>query len=384
MKCASALSTLRNTEAATAEVLERVKAGLSGDPADLAFLFVSPHHAEDLGKIGRKVIDAGLAQHTIGCSGESIIGDGQEVEGSSALSLWTISLPETSLTPVRLEQGTSGFRGWEPDWDRPTPDARTLFLMGDPFRFPMDDFFKSLAKSSPGLKVCGGMASGGTTPGQIRIMLDGVAFAEGAVGMLVDGPARISPIVSQGCRPIGRHLIVTSAEQNVIRELGRRPAVDVLREIYESLSEEEQSKVRDGLHLGIVINEYQDTFERGDFLVRNVLGTDQAGGIAITDLARVGQTVQFHIRDAETAHEDLVSLLSRDRGDAQAAGVLVFSCNGRGTRLFGEPDHDATAITQAFGPIPTAGFFAMGELGPVGGRNFVHGFTASVVLFEES
>ena len=203
--------------------------------------------------------------------------------------------------------------------------------------------------------------------------------------MVLGGLVALHPLVSQGCRPIGRPLIVTLAEQNVIRELGRRPALEVLRDVFETLPMDDQHRVQGGLHIGRVINEYQESFDRGDFLVRNVIGADDAGGIAITDVVRVGQTVQFHVRDAETADEDLRLLMETERLDrprARIAGALLFSCNGRGTRLFPDPHHDVTAIHDRYGPIPVAGFFAMGELGPVGGQNFVHGYTASVVLFE--
>jgi small ligand-binding sensory domain FIST len=182
-------------------------------------------------------------------------------------------------------------------------------------------------------------------------------------------------------------MLVTRAEQNIIRELGRRPALEVLREIFQELTEEDQRRLQDGLHIGRVINEYQESFQRGDFLVRNVIGADDSGAIQITDLVRVGQTVQFHVRDAETADEDLrLSLLhARDKAghSGRPVGALLFTCNGRGTRLFGEPNHDVRLIHEILGPIAVGGFFAMGEIGPIGGQNFVHGFTSSVLLFDD-
>ena len=176
-------------------------------------------------------------------------------------------------------------------------------------------------------------------------------------------------------------------DRNVIRELGRRPALEVIREVFANLSEEDQERVQQGLHIGRVINEYQEKFQRGDFLVRNVIGSDDAGGIAISDVVRVGQTVQFHVRDAETADEDLRGLLIHERqacADARLGGALLFTCNGRGSRLFPRPHHDVSIIREVLGPVPVAGFFAMGEIGPIGGQNFVHGFTASIALFEEA
>jgi small ligand-binding sensory domain FIST len=206
------------------------------------------------------------------------------------------------------------------------------------------------------------------------------------VAIEITGEVAVATVVSQGCRPIGRSMIVTRAERNLIRELGRRPALEVLREVFDGLDPDDQERVRQGLHIGRVINEYQETFQRGDFLVRNVMGANDSGGIAITDMIRVGQTVQFHVRDAQSADEDLRTLLENARlarPTMKARGALLFTCNGRGTRLFEEPNHDVGVVHEILGPVPVAGFFAMGELGPVGGQNFVHGFTASVVIFEE-
>jgi small ligand-binding sensory domain FIST len=386
MQCAAALSTVRDMESALADVVGRVAEGLGGgpSPADLALVFASPDHAGALDRIAERVRGGGLARHVIGCTGESIVGEGREVEGSSALSIWAARLPGIALTPRRLTFDERGLLGWE----APAPDAPrpTLILLGDPFSYPTDPFLKQLNEEAQGVRVVGGMASASQVPRGNRLLLDGEVFEEGAVAVEVGGGLALRTVVSQGCRPVGRHLIVTRAERNVIRELGRRPALEVLREIFEELDDDDQERVQQGLHIGRVINEYQESFQRGDFLVRNVLGADDSGGIAINDLIRVGQTVEFHVRDADSADEDLRTLLENERlarPSARVRGALLFSCNGRGTRLFPESNHDVGLIDRLIGPVPVAGFFAMGELGPVGGQNFVHGFTASVVLFEE-
>jgi small ligand-binding sensory domain FIST len=381
MRCASALSTARDSDAALRSVLGRVAEGLGGEPGDLALAFASSHHAEALGRLAAEARARGLGRHVLACTGESVVGEDREVERAPAVSLWAIALPGARLRPVRLTFGGERLDGWPDDLGGPGDAGRTLLLLGDPFTFPADRLLKELNASMPGLRVVGGMASAGNAPGQNRLALDDEVFDDGAVGLLVEGPA-VRTVVSQGCRPIGRPMIVTKAEGNLIRELGRRPALEVLRETFEALGPDEQALVRQGLHVGRVINEYQDAFRRGDFLVRNVMGADESGGIAITDHVRVGQTVQFHVRDAATADEDLRTLLG-EAGGRRAAGALLFSCNGRGTRLFPEPGHDVGAIRAALGPIPVAGFFAMGEIGPIGGQNFLHGFTASVALFEE-
>ena len=203
--------------------------------------------------------------------------------------------------------------------------------------------------------------------------------------MLLQGDLGLRWIVSQGCRPIGRHMVITKAEENIILELGGRTPFEQLRQLWETLTPHEQELFQKGLHIGRVLNEYQGEFQRGDFLIRNVVGLErQTGALIIADQVRVGQTVQFQVRDALSADEDLHALLQLDINahERRPAAALLFSCNGRGTRLFEKADHDATAVRQEAGPIPVAGFFAMGELGPVGGQNFIHGFTASVALFE--
>jgi small ligand-binding sensory domain FIST len=382
MRCAGALSTMRNSEAALREVVDRLADALAGEPADLAMVFASMHHAEILGKLSTELMARGLGRHVLGCTGETIIGEGREVESEPALSVWAIRLPEAEVKPIRIDQIDDGLDALQ----RFAAGPDSILLLGDPFSFAPDPWLQKLNALAPGLRVMGGMASGSQAPRQNRLVLDGEVFEEGAVGVAIGGQVEVRTLVSQGCRPIGRPMIVTKAERNLIRELGRRPCLEVLREVFEELPEDDQERVQSGLHIGRVINEYQDNFRRGDFLVRNVMGADDTGGIAITDHVRVGQTVQFHVRDAETADEDLRSLIDSERTDhpdSRVAGALLFSCNGRGTRLFPGPDHDAGVLQERFGPIPVAGFFAMGEIGPVGGQNFVHGYTASVVLFEE-
>ncbi len=260
-------------------------------------------------------------------------------------------------------------------------------LLAEPFSFPADLLLRQLNQHRPGVPVVGGMASGAMHAGQNRLLLGSREITRGAVAVLVHGAIRLKTVVSQGCRPIGRPLVVTKAQGNAILQLGGRPAFEQLQAIYGELSPDEQQLARQGLHVGQVINEYQEQFGRGDFLVRNVQGADPAtGAIAIGDVVRVGQTVQFHVRDAATADEDLNALLAsaKENSKADCLGALLFTCNGRGKRLFDEPDHDARTVSKFWHDLPLAGFFAQGEIGPIGGRNFLHGFTASIVLFESA
>jgi small ligand-binding sensory domain FIST len=225
------------------------------------------------------------------------------------------------------------------------------------------------------------MASAARQPGQNVLFRNDEVLEEGMVGVAIGGPVTVETIVSQGCRPIGNPMIVTRSHENVIEQLGGKPALQVLQESVNSISPADRDLLEHGLLIGRAISEYREKFTRGDFLVRNVVGVEQdSGAIAMADYIKTGQTVQFHVRDAASADEDL-SLLLQNRKMASPTGALLFSCNGRGTRLFDHPGHDIRAVREKTSEIPAAGFFAAGELGPVGHRNFIHGHTASIALF---
>jgi small ligand-binding sensory domain FIST len=386
LRFAAALSTSADTRQAAIEVCQTACERLS-TRADLAFVFASAHHAARFDELATGVAERTGAGVLLGATGESIVATAREIEGQPALSLWLACLPGASIQPLHLdfERTAEGrtFVGWPDELAAEWPAAATLVLLADPFSFPADLLLERLNEDRPGVPVLGGMASGGFSPGENRLLRDRHVYQQGAVGALIHGPLSVRAVVSQGCRPIGRHFVVTKAERNVIIELSGRPALSQLQEIFDKLSPREQKLAQQGLHVGRVVNEYQGEFVRGDFLVRNCIGADhQTGAVAIGDFVRPGQTVQFHVRDAQTADEDLRELLlaSRQAGH-ESQGALLFTCNGRGTRLFDRPHHDAAVLAEVLGDIPVAGFFAQGEMGPVGGKNFLHGFTASAALF---
>jgi small ligand-binding sensory domain FIST len=385
--CASALSRHSNWELALEESMEAAQDSLGSAP-DLALLFISNQHAHAAEKIAvaarKRLAPAAL----IGCTAESIAGTGQEIEEEPALSLWLARWPNVTLTPMhlRFERTPEGgaLEGWPDSLAGDWSAGDFLIVLGEPFTFPADYLLERMNEDRASIPVIGGMASGASSPGENRLLYGDKTFAEGAVAIHVSGPVRLETVVSQGCRPIGRHFVVTKAERNIIYELGGKPALLQLREIFDTLPTSEQRLVQTALHIGRVVSEYKDRFEHGDFLVRNVVGIDaNSGAIAIGDYLRPGQTVQFHVRDEEAADAELKQLLAASKKSNGAApiGSLLFTCNGRGTRMFREPHHDAMAVAKAFGPIPLAGFFAQGELGPIGQQNFVHGFTASIGLF---
>jgi small ligand-binding sensory domain FIST len=386
-RCAAALSTASDTRRALDEVLD-VACGRLDGPCDLAFLFASAYHQPNLDVLAPLLAERLGSPAILGCTGESIVGGDREIEQQPAIALWLARLPNSTVLPMHLEykqtQEGGTFTGWPNELPTPWPEGAALILLGDPFSFPADELIARINEDHPGVPVVGGMASGGAGPRENRLMFGGRCCDSGAVAALVYGAVRIRSVVSQGCRPIGRPFIVTKAENNVIRELGGMPALARLQEVYAELTPEDRRLVQAGPHVGRVLSEYQDQFSRGDFLVRNVIGADpNTGAIAIGDHVRTGQTVQFHVRDAATADEDLRALLTSAAAELGAgpAGALLFTCNGRGTRLFPEPNHDAACLRDCLGDIPAAGFFAQGEIGPIGGKNFLHGFTASVAIF---
>ena len=363
---------------AAGEVLERV-----GERPDLALLFVTAPHAGALEDAAGVVDEVLHPLVLLGCAAESVAGPHREVEHSAAVTLFAGRTGP--LLPLVLEvvpegtDGTATLSGWP---EEPAFEPQGLVLLADPYSFPAEPVLEWLDARHPGMAVVGGMASAGRGPGGNRMVLGRGLRTSGAVGALLGPGVELETVVSQGCRPFGHPLVVTRAEGNVIFELAGRPALErLVAQAHETLSEDEVRLLEaGGLHIGRVIDEHREHFGRGDFLVRNVVGADRSSGaIAVGDQVSVGTTVQFHLRDAASADEDLRAMLH----GRQADGALLFTCNGRGTRLFDGPDHDVAALADELGRVPVAGFFAAGELGPVGQRNFVHGFTASVALLRD-
>jgi len=365
---------------AVGEVAGEVIEALGGEDPDLLVCFASPHFVGALDDVAFALGNLLTPRVAIGASAVAVIGGPHEVEHGPAVSVFAASLPEAELTPVSLNVGR-GPDGWSieglPD---PGEGPATLLLLADPFTFPLDGFLRRLEELAPEIQVVGGAASAARGPGGNRLLLDGVVHDQGAVGVLVRGTP-VRTVVSQGCRPIGTPLTVTRAEGNVLGALAGVDAMTKLQDLASEVSEDDRLLMGMGLHLGIVVDEHQLDFEPGDFLVRAVTGADPSvGSLTVGDVVEVGQTVQFHVRDAAAADDDLRGMLAGVDPD-EARAVLLFSCNGRGERFFGEPSHDAGVVDLLLGPLPVAGMFCAGEVGPVGGRSFVHAYTASLALF---
>jgi small ligand-binding sensory domain FIST len=389
MPFAAAVSTAPNAARAAGEAAKAVRAEL-GAPAELAVVFFSPHLAADAAEIAQAVHQDLGGPALVGVLGEGVIAGGTELEMKPAVAVWAgdwggrLSIDAFHLDLEDTPDGPTLF-GWPDAMFEAAAKDSLLLCFGDPFTFPaVELFLPRVNEDYPGLPVVGGMASNPTGPGTPALILNDEVKPQGAVCVLLRGPARFKTVVSQGCRPVGRPLVITKGQDNLIQEIGGQTPLDYLRALLEQVPPGDKDLMQRGLLIGLAITEYRDEFRPGDFLIRNLVGLDpRTGALAVTDRIRRGQTIQFQVRDAKTADADLSQLLLAATADGfKPAGGLTFSCNGRGTRLFPGPDHDAKLIQERVGPLALAGFFAAGELGPVGGTNFIHGFTASSVLFE--
>lgn len=389
MAFASALSEHPDARVAVGEAVGAVLDQL-GHGVDLAWLFLTPDHAPVMADVAA-VVRSALAPITlVGTTASAVVAGRRGVEDGPGLALFAARLA-TPGRPVRLRaaQHAEGVavHGMAELVDT-APAGATLVLVVDPFGFPTDAFLGELARHRPDLSVVGGLASGAAEAGGNRLVLDRALHRDGAVGVLLDGPVAPRPVVSQGCRPIGQPWTVTKAERQLLLELGGRPALERLMATVDELPEVDRALAARGLQCGVAVDQRRLDFERGDFLVRAVLGIDRAtGAVAVGDVVEVGATVQFQVRDAATAGEDLMTLLrghatsSMALGGGHPAGALVFTCNGRGSFMFGDAHHDATIVADVLGDVPAAGMFCAGEVGPIGPRNALHGFTASVAVF---
>lgn len=374
------LATGEDLVAAADSATDQALATLGGRVPDLLCVFVSGGSPSDVDEAMRRAVQRSAALASVGCSAAGVIAGARGVEGAAAVSVFAAVLPDVRvrsfhLEVMRADAGAAVVGMPELDEDD------VAVLLADPYSFPADGFLTQANLALPGLPVVGGLASGLHGAGTTRLLVDGRVVDRGAVGVLLQGSG-VRTLVSQGCRAVGPAMTVTAAAGNVIRTLAGVPAVQRLEQVLAELPPGDQALASRGLQVGIARDEYA---EEPDFLVRGILGTEpETGGLVVGDMVEVGQTVRLQVRDAEAADADLRALLAgyrRDTRDAPAGGALVFSCNGRGASLFGSADHDPALVRQELAALGVAGFFAAGELGPVAGRNHLHGFTASVLAF---
>ncbi len=383
-----------DTRTAATEVAHTLRDRLADSPADLLFLFGSYHHRAGIAGAAKVIGESLSARAVLGVTAESVIADDEEREGRAGLSALALALPHVHLHTFHVETidpdsahvDSPAMReriGWR-------EDSRAAILFLDPFGIPPETIDRIALCPGNGrmLPISGGFATGSSQPGQNVLIHNDQAASTGLVGVTISGEIDIDFIVSQGCRPIGPPLVVTKSTRNMVFEVAGKNVLQVVQEIANDLDDRERGLLTKGLLLGVVIDEYNSRFGRADFLIRNVMGIEQKRkSLLINDVVRTGQTIQFHVRDATTADEDLRLLLDAQELKGPALGALLFTCNGRGKRLFDQPNHDAGVLRERLvggagdAGVPLAGFFAAGEIGPVGGRSFIHGHTASAVVF---
>jgi small ligand-binding sensory domain FIST len=387
MYFASASSSEPDAGDVAVELVAQIEKQMQGHAIDCAFIFLSPHFAQAAGQLSRDLRAALHPRLLIGCTGEGVISSDREIEQEPAVTMVAAHLPQIQLTPFLFEP-----RDWRSVLADPTLLSgavvseripKLFLILADPFTTPMDELLETFNTAFGGVPVVGGLASGAQrSQGNVLILNDRI-LSSGAIGVTWSGAFQVDVIVSQGCRPVGESLTVTAVEKNMILGIEGLPPLVHIHALVAELTETERELIQsNGLFVGRAVGPPEEQLGRGDFLIRGVIGLDQeSGAIAVGDTLDEGETIQFHLRDAATAEEDLeMVLLSQAFSDAPRGGLL-FSCNGRGTKLYKHPDGDISTIKNALGDVQMAGLFCAGEIGPIGDKNFVHGHTASLALF---
>lgn len=390
MKWASAVSEQDQLEQAITQCADNIKSKLGDDTPDLAVAFVSSHHQADFDNVARLIGERLDTAKVFGCSGGGIIGDGLEVEQRPAVSITCASLPGVEIVDFHLDGDDlpdldAGPSSWE-ELVKVTNSQEPQFVMvADPFSFPVQNLLMGLDFAFSDSVKIGGLASGAHGQGGNALFLGDRVYRSGAIGLALHGNITVDTVVAQGCRPIGHPMHITESKENLLLGLDGQTPLTTLKELFSQMNQRDQDLMRDSLFLGVVMDEFIEAPEQGDFLIRNVVGMDaRTGAMAIGELLKEGQLVQFHLRDADTSAEDLTAVLERyavDNRENQIHGALLFSCLGRGQYLYGRPNHDTEIFHEKLGRVPLGGFFCNGEIGPVSGTTFLHGYTSSFGIF---
>lgn len=394
VRWASSISSADELSVAVEQACDEIERQLAGASCDLLLVFITPQHRARWHELPAALRDRFPHARVIGCSAAGVIGDGREFEQVAGLSLAGASLPGVELTPFHLPAERT------PDPPEPGEDPLAersrwnhalglaegpdphLILLPDPFTWPGPELLDSIDRAYPSSVKIGGLSSGGARPGEHRLFCERSAHHRGMVGVALRGAIEIDAVVAQGCTPIGVPMFVTRHQQQVIFDLDGRPAIELLERLFESLDERDRARARHSLLLGVVMDPQREIYNRGDFLIRDLVGIDpQSGALATAMPLYKNAVVQFHLRDAETSSVDLRELMSAKAQGPRPAAALLFSCVGRGRGLYGRVNHDSAVIREQLGAaLPIAGFFCNGEIGPVIGRTHLHGYTSALLL----
>lgn len=371
------------------ECCRQINSALNGEVPDLVVAFVSPHFIEEYDKVNPVIQKELHAAHFMGCSASGLIGGGQEIEQKPAVSMTAAILPDVFIRTFHLVNPDLPDQDAAPDrWydivSVKAEDEPHFILLPDPFSFRIDRLVEGLDYAFPAATKVGGLVSGARRPNQNALFVQDKLYRNGCVGAALYGNITVETIVAQGCTPIGKPLRISRCDRNIIFEIEGQPAVNALHDVIQGLTENQQMLARNSLFVGIAMNEFRTAHKAGDFLIRNIVGIEpNAGALVVGETLRDEQTIQFHVRDAATSADDLRMHLKeyRDAHSNPAQGALLFSCLGRGEHLYGMTNHDSDCFREYFGAVPLAGFFCNGEIGPVGGTTFLHGYTSSFGIF---
>ena len=353
-----------------------------GRPAGLAFVFISPDYSAHIDELSDILRVDGHISDVVGCTGAGLICGTEEVEGESGFSVLVLGEPGASFQVIPLTQSMNDqaldvTAFWKKTGGA-SPNAWISLL--NPFTFDVENWLTAWNSAYPDVPCVGGLASGDQQASECLVFANGRALDGVVVG--ISGSLGVIPLVSQGCRPIGEPLTVTKAENNIVYALGAKPAYEALETAFEQLTDGEKASAKGNLFAGLAGTEYVEDFKPGDFLIRNILGADpSSGAVVLGAIPRVGQTLQYQLRDRSSATDELRSLLNSVKAECGTpVASLMFACNGRGAHFFGEKSHDSSMVEKILGLHPGAGFFCSGEIGPVAARTCIHSYTLSCAL----
>jgi len=389
MQWTSTLSRNTDLSCAVDEVAGTILATLGAAP-DLAFVFVSGHYRAEFDRLPALLRERLGAITLLGCSASGVVGNGSEAEQEHALGVTAAILPDVTIDcwhidADELRPGTQHNARCVELTRRADGAPQQFIVLADPFSFPAEQFLRSLEGAFKTSLIAGGLASGGQAAGEIVLFLDDAMHTSGALLLGLGGDIEMLTAVAQGCRPIGEPMFVSACKGNALTALDGRPSTDVLSELFERTDESDRALMQHSLFLGMTMHPGATQYEQGDFLIRNIIGADaDKGTLWVAADLHENQVVQFHVRDAHTSSADLERSLVRltdELGSAAPSGGLLFSCIGRGRGLYGHADHDSNALQAHLGQVPFGGFFCNGEIGPVTGTTFVHGYTSAIAVF---
>jgi small ligand-binding sensory domain FIST len=390
MQWASALSTQEQPLVAVQAVLGSIQTQLMDDQVSLVLIFASGHSKEAWPVFLESIRKEYLESTIVGCGAAGVVGGGREVENSVALSVTAAVLPDVAVIGFHYEgQAVATVNEAAQNWiERLGVEAehRPAFMVfPDPYTCDPAQLIAGLDRAYPGQVKVGGLASGGHAAGEQVLVLDDRVEHAGAVGVAMYGDIDVSSIVAQGCRPVGNSMVVTECRKNLLVELDGVSALEQLERVFQLLDPQDQHLFRSMPMVGVGMDKTRETYRQGDFLLRQLMGMDRKNGfLSVGTQLEVGNIVQFHLRDAESSRTELEELLiqhGRNHSVDEGEGAVLFSCVGRGESFFGVPDHDVSVATRYLGGAPIGGFFGAGEVGPVDGRTWLHGYTCAIGIF---